>query len=117
MQKQLRSLYRQRHIGQRHKIWNLVKTVHHKKKDIKVTYIVQSFHGSDSSDGSDAQQIREALFLGIQVAGMLIHFKQCKNTMLTVWSFKVYKNQIKDTNPIFHQMKLKMFLHGSFGQM
>lgn len=29
--------------------------------------------------------------------------------MLTEWSFKLYKNQIKDVSPIFHQMKLKMF--------
>lgn len=36
---------------------NLVKTVHHKKEDIKVTFGVQSFHNTDSSD---VQQIREA---------------------------------------------------------
>lgn len=57
MQKQL-SLFHQRHVVQGHKMGNLVKTVHHKKEDIKVTYGVQSFHGIDSSDGSDAQQIR-----------------------------------------------------------
>lgn len=57
MLKQLRSLFRQRNVGQGHKMVNLIKTVIHKREDIKVIYGVQSFHGSDSSDGPDAEQI------------------------------------------------------------